>query len=117
MAREGDYWVLHAMRDGAKIPAWVSTLEAENPIDFEVANHFTATHPGSLFVNWILASAVTPDGLVNVMNRDVTDLRGGAATAAQLPDRAALRALLAEHFGFDLPEAEILRVPGIADWA
>lgn len=116
MAREGDYWVMHATRDGAQIPAWVSTLEAENPIDFEVANHFTATHPGSLFVNWIMASAVTPEGRVNVMNRNVTHLRGDATTTAQLPDRTALRAVLAEHFGFDLPEVETLRVPGIPDW-
>jgi len=116
MAREGDSWVLRATRDGAELPAWVSTLEAENPIDFEVANHFTATHPESPFVNWIIASAVTPDGRVNIMNRDVTHLRAGAATTARLPDRTALRALLAEHFGFDLPEVETLRVPGIPDW-
>jgi len=117
MAREGDHWVLHATRDGAQIPAWVSTLEVENPIDFEMANHFTATHPGSQFVNWIMASAVTPEGRVNVMNRNVTHLRGDATTTAQLPDRTALRALLAAHFGFDLPEVETLRVPGIPDWA
>ena len=116
MAREGDDWVLHATRNGAEIPAWVANLEAQNPIDFEVANHFTATHPGSMFVNWIIASAVTPDGRVNVMNRDVTHLRGGEVITAQLPDRAALRALLAEHFGFDLPEVETLRVPAIPDW-
>jgi N-hydroxyarylamine O-acetyltransferase len=117
MAREGNDWVLHATRDGAQVPAWVSNLEAENPIDFEVANHFTSTHPSSMFVNWILASAVTPDGRVNVMNREMTQLRGGEVATAQLPDRAALRALLAEHFGFDLPEVETLRVPGIPEWA
>jgi N-hydroxyarylamine O-acetyltransferase len=117
MVREGNDWVMHATRDGAQIPAWVSTLEAEYPIDFEVANHFTATHPASLFMNWILASAVTPQGRVNVMNRNVTHLRGDATTTAQLADRSALRALLAEHFGFDLPEVETLRVPGIPEWA
>ena len=30
--------------------------------------------------------------------------------------RAALRALLVEHFGFDLPEVEQLRVPSIVEW-
>lgn len=45
------------------------------------------------------------------------DLHGDAATTTQLPDRTALRALLAEHFGFDLPEVETLRVPSIPDWA
>jgi N-hydroxyarylamine O-acetyltransferase len=67
-------------------------------------------------VNWIMASAVTADGRVNVMNRDVTHLHGETATKFHLPDRTALRALLAEHFGFDLPEAETLRVPAVPDW-
>jgi N-hydroxyarylamine O-acetyltransferase len=47
----------------------------------------------------------------------VTHLRGDATTTAQLADRSVLRALLAEHFGFDLPEVETLRVPGIPEWA
>jgi N-hydroxyarylamine O-acetyltransferase len=34
-----------------------------------------------------------------------------------LADRSALRALLAEHFGFDIPEVETLLVPGIPEWA
>jgi N-hydroxyarylamine O-acetyltransferase len=116
MAREGDLWVMHATRDGAEIPAWVSTLEIQYPVDFEMANHFTATHPASRFVNGILASAVTTEGRVNVMNRDVTVLRGRTAEKSTLPDRLALRVLLAKHFGFDLPEAETMRVPGVPDW-
>ena len=31
-------------------------------------------------------------------------------------DRAALRRLLAEHFGFDLPEIERVAVPAISEW-
>jgi N-hydroxyarylamine O-acetyltransferase len=34
----------------------------------------------------------------------------------QLADRAGLRALLAQHFGFDLPEVEALHVPSIDAW-
>jgi len=36
--------------------------------------------------------------------------------STQLADRAALRALLVEHFGFDLPEVLHLRVPSIPGW-
>jgi N-hydroxyarylamine O-acetyltransferase len=82
-----------------------------------MGNHFTATHPESLFRNWILASAVTPDGRINLMNREVTVLSGIEARRSQLPDRLALRSLLTECFGFDLPEAETLRVPGVPEWA
>ena len=35
----------------------------------------------------------------------------------ELTDRKALRNLLAEHFGFDLPEVETMRVPAIEGWS
>ena len=34
----------------------------------------------------------------------------------QLADRAALRRLVAGHFGFDLPEIDRLRVPSVPEW-
>jgi N-hydroxyarylamine O-acetyltransferase len=116
MVRDGPVWVMRATRDGAFADAWVSTLEPENAIDFEVANHFTATHPASPFVNRIMMRALTGDGHVAVMNRDLTIWQGGVAHATQLADRAALRSLLVEHFGFDLSESERIRVPSIPEW-
>jgi N-hydroxyarylamine O-acetyltransferase len=51
------------------------------------------------------------------MNRKVTLLRGAAEpTATELADRTALRGLLREHFGFDLPEVESVAVPAIPEW-
>jgi N-hydroxyarylamine O-acetyltransferase len=61
-------------------------------------------------------SAATPDSRINEMNRDMTILRGKEATSIQLADRAALRSVLTEHFGFDLPEIEQLTVPAIPEW-
>ena len=119
MQRDGNFWVLHVTReDRQPVAGWASTLEVENSLDFEVFNHSIATHPKSPFVSWIFLSAVTPEGRVNVMNRNVTLLRGAAEpTAIELRDRADLRGLLAEHFGFDLPEVERLAVPAIPEWA
>ena len=118
MQRDGNFWVLHVTReDRQPVAGWATTLEAEGQMDFEVFNHYVATHPKSPFMNWVFLSAVTPEGRVNVMNRNVTFLRGADAPAAtQLEDRAALRALLAEHLGFDLPEVERLTVPAIPEW-
>ena len=116
LAREGDQWTLHVRRDGALIPGWVTTLEQEHPIDFEVANHWTATCQSSPFTQVMMMSAVTDKGRVNVMNRDVTAAGPNRAETWQLQDRKELRALLAEHFGFDLPEAEGLKVPAIIEW-
>lgn len=117
IAREGSSWILYAMRDEAMAPAWVSTLEAAHPIDFEVANHYTATHPASHFMNSILATAVIADGRVNVMNRNVTQIRGGRAEKTELADRKELRRLVGRHFGFDLPELETMRVPSVPEWS
>ncbi|MBV8651835.1 MAG: arylamine N-acetyltransferase [Alphaproteobacteria bacterium] len=117
MVRDGDWWVLQVESGGEMVDAWASTLDHDNPVDFEVGNHFTSTHPKSPFLNMILMRALTPEGRVTVMNRDVTVWRNGTAQPAKLADRAALRALLAEHFGFDLPEVEQMSVPAIPEWA
>ncbi|MGE5171776.1 MAG: arylamine N-acetyltransferase family protein [Rudaea sp.] len=116
LARDGPYTVLRARTDGKIVDCWVSTLEADHEIDFIVANHYVSTHPESGFVNRLMLRALTDEGRVSAMNREVT-LRGPAGTRQfTLPDRAALRALLAQHFGFDLPEVESLRVPSIEEW-
>ena len=118
MRRDGDFWYHHVTRaDRESVAGWASTLEMETPKDFEVFNHYIASHPQSPFVNWIFLSKVTPEGRVNVMNRNVTLLRtDGAPEASELPDRSALRTLLRDRFGFDLPEAETMTVPAIPEW-
>lgn len=97
-------------------PLWMSTLEPESPVDFTMGNHFTATWPESPFVQRLMLRALTKDGRVSVMNRDVTVARAGAFEKSQLQDRTALRALLEKDFGIDLPEVERLRVPSVAEW-
>lgn len=117
MARDRNQWTLRARSGDNTVDCWVSSLEADNLIDFEVGNHYTATHPMSPFLNRIMLRALTPSGRVTVMNRDVTVRNGGDSGSYQLANRAQLRSLLAEHFGFDLPEVERLRVPMIPEWA
>lgn len=116
MARHGGFWVMRAQTPEKAVDAWVSTLEADNAVDFEMANHYTSTHPASGFVNRLMLRALTSDGSVAVMNREVTFRDSGVARANQLADRASLRRLLVDHFGFDLPEVERIRVPTIPEW-
>lgn len=116
MIRDGRYWMLRAHLGDKPVDAWVTTLEHDNPVDFEMGNHFVATHPASPFVNRIMMSALTADGRVSAMNRDVTIWSNNQPQTLQLGDRAALRELLNEYFGFDLPDVERLRVPSIPEW-
>jgi N-hydroxyarylamine O-acetyltransferase len=114
--RDGE-WVLEARIGDAMTPLWMSSFEAESPIDSVMANHFTSTWADSPFVNRLMLRALTPDGRVTVMNRDVTIARGGRFDKTQLADRAALKALLADHFDIDLPEIDRLRVPSVPEWS
>lgn len=117
MQRDGAHWVLRTLIKGSPADGWITTLDHDIPIDFELGNHYTATHPESAFVNRLMLCARSPEGRVTVMNRDVTITAHGATTSQVLADRRTLRALLRERFGFDLPEVETLRVPLIPDWA
>ena len=117
MVRRDGEWVLEAEIDGTMTPLWTSTLEPQLPIDFELANHWVSTSPASVFVNRLMLRALTPGGRTSVMNRDVTVCARRATEKYQLADRRALRALLGEHFGFDLPDVEQLRVPSVPEWS
>lgn len=116
MVRDGGLWVLRMKGEDKVVDCWVSEVGHDNRVDFEVGNHYTATHPASPFVNRMMLRALTTDGRVSVMNRDVTIRRGTQLQTWQLADRAELRALLAETFGFDLPEVESMHVPAVEGW-
>ena len=116
LAREGNDWVLYVTQDGQQTPGWISAMEKEYPVDFEMMNYYISSHPASFFTHNILASAVTQEGRVNIMNQDVNVVRNGVAEPAHLADRKALRSLVAQHFGFDLPELETMRVDGVPGW-
>ena len=117
MVRHDDEWMLEAQIDSAMKPLWTSSLEPQYAVDFELANHWIATSPASPFTTRLMLRAVTSSGRTSVMNRDVTVLSAGKSEKYQLVDRKALRALLGEHFGFDLPDVEQLKVPAVPEWS
>jgi len=73
------------------------------PVDFEVANWFTSTHPESPFVKTLTAQRVTPDVRYILRNLTLTTFRAGQVETREVP-RADLGALLRDVFGIDVPE-------------
>ena len=110
--RDGEDWLLRAETD-----LWITGFSTAYPIDFELANHYVATHPQSIFTNSLMLNRFTEQGRVSLMNREASIRRGGAVQSWQLADRKELAAFLVEYFGIDLPEAAELRVPAIDGWA
>ena len=116
MSRDNSYWLLRTHYDEAARDVWVSTLEADNPIDFEVASHFMATHPNSPFRNRLMVSRFTDAGRVTIMNRDASVTRNGATETTDMQSRDELKAKLASEFGIVDYDARRLHVPFIQGW-
>jgi N-hydroxyarylamine O-acetyltransferase len=102
VGREGAEHVLQLRdREGWR-DLYVFVAEPRHPIDFEVANWFTSTHPESHFVVTLtvqLATAAARDVLHNLTYTRST-LQGDEVR--EIP-RAELVPFLAETFGIDLP--------------
>ena len=117
IARDGRRITLRFKRADETIDGWVSDLDEENhAIDFELGNYFTAMHPQSPFTQLVMMSIVTPSGRASLMNRDFTLHNGSDVTPKQIADRREFRRLLVDHYGFDLPEFDTLRIPAIPEW-
>lgn len=118
MQRDGEHWTLCAeLPDTPGLrPLWTTALEETFPIDCEMGNLYTATHPDSKFRRRINLRAITEDGRISVLNREVTWRHGRVVQRWTLRNRAALQSLLRRHFGFELPEALTLTVPDIPEW-
>jgi len=116
LVREGNDWVLYVTRNGPEIQGWISTMEEEYPVDFEMMQNYFATHPTSFYARNVVASAFTKEGFVNIVNEYASVIRPGKAQATHLTDRKTLRLFVAQHFGFDLPELETVKVDGVPGW-
>jgi N-hydroxyarylamine O-acetyltransferase len=116
MVPRDDEWVLEATIDGSEVPLWTSALAPAEPVDFVMANHFVSTFPLSPFVTNLMLRAFSPRGRVSMMNRDLTVRDGLRVDKSILSDRGALRSVLKQDFGFDVPEVEAMRVPAVPEW-
>ena len=114
--RNGE-WALEAEINGAWTPLWSSALEPAEPVDFVMGNHFVSTFPTSPFVTTLMLRAITATGRVSVANRALTRRHDGREEKQVIENRAELRTVLNEDFGFDLPEVERIQVPAVAEWS
>jgi N-hydroxyarylamine O-acetyltransferase len=77
--------------------------------EYEVANWFAATHPGSAFANSLIAARPGPDRTrLTLFNERLTVRHAtGEAERRVLRDTGEYRAALADLFGLALGEAEV----------
>jgi len=82
---------------------YIFTQEPQLPVDYEIANHYTSTHPASRFVLALTAQRVAPEGRRTLRNRDYAVDRGAEIDTRVLADDDELLAVLAADFGLVFP--------------
>jgi N-hydroxyarylamine O-acetyltransferase len=113
------------MRDGSWVhqllagDTWADVYqfrpEEPAPMDFEMGNHFSCTHPQARFVNNLVVSRVLPDGRVTLFNRELTRREiNGRAETSPLQSAEALLVLLAQEFDLTFPCGTRFGAPGSA---
>ncbi|WP_437567062.1 arylamine N-acetyltransferase family protein [Sorangium sp. So ce542] len=112
LRREGDAWVLESRGREPWQDLYAFTLEEQFPVDYEVANHYTSTHPDSLFVSNVLAAISSPEARVTLRNRQLGVLRGGQVQWFELGDDELLD-VLKTRFGLELPAGARLSCAGL----
>jgi N-hydroxyarylamine O-acetyltransferase len=107
LRREGLAWVL-SMRDRAgEHDLYECPEDPQTVADIEVANHFTSTHPSSIFRRVLTIQRTTRDERIVMRGDAIVRFRDGVSTEEPL-DRSRLRAVARELFGVHLPATPLL---------
>jgi N-hydroxyarylamine O-acetyltransferase len=108
LRRERHLWVL-SIRDAAGVETdlYEFSEEPQTPMDVEVANHFTATHPDSVFRKTLTIQRTRRDDRAILRSDVFTRMRRGRVVDTPFP-RERLRELAQDEFGIELPSTRLL---------
>jgi N-hydroxyarylamine O-acetyltransferase len=79
------------------------TFERQYPIDFEVANHYTSTHPSSHFTKTPTAQICRPERSLILRGRELVEETPSTQTTTRVEEGELLE-VLATRFGLEFPE-------------
>lgn len=105
--------ITHQVRIGGEWrDVYQFSLTPPAPIDFELGNWFSCTHPRAMFVNNLVVSRVDPAGRHSIFNREYTwRTVDGEAHTTPIDSMEQMRALLREKFAIELPTSRAFTIP------
>ena len=107
LRRDAHLWVL-SMRDAAsETDLYEFTEDPQTPWDIEVANHFTSTHPESIFRKTLTIQRTAGDERTMLRGDALTRYRQGRMVEEAVP-RERLRDVVRAEFGIELPEGPLV---------
>jgi len=109
LRRDGPVWVLSSVGPDPSTAGSVTTTDLyefsedpQTPGDVEVANHYTSTHPNSMFRRNLIVQQTTREERTMLRHDGITRYRNGAVVA-EVVDPAQLAAVARDLFEIDLP--------------
>ena len=104
LVEEASGYALQTWRGDAWLDLYGFTMEPQYPIDYELANYYTSTHPNSFFRKQLMVHIPGPEVRVTLLGRRLMERRPEGATEVALADDAAVLEALASRFGMAFPE-------------
>ncbi|WIL21615.1 arylamine N-acetyltransferase [Geothrix sp.] len=112
VGEEGGLRVLQSFHHGAWEDLYAFEPAPRFPIDFELASHYTSTHPDSRFIKTLTAQLPGPEVRRILRNRAYAELRGDQVAGRELAPEEVIP-MLRGTFGIDVPEgARFLALEG-----
>ncbi|MEQ1947085.1 MAG: arylamine N-acetyltransferase [Bryobacteraceae bacterium] len=110
--QQDNHYFLQSLRPEGWFTLYTFTLEEHFPIDYEVANHYTATHPDSHFTRMLIAQLPGTGQRVRLTNRRFTvETPTGLIEDREIPTDEELVDVLANNFGIALPQGTRFPIP------
>jgi N-hydroxyarylamine O-acetyltransferase len=101
----GDEFAMQALLDGTWRELYQFTLAEELPVDWEVANWYTATHPDSIFTKSLMVTRSERDTRYALLDDRFRIYRpGGLVEQRMMATPEELAALLQNEFAIRLPQ-------------
>ena len=103
LRREAHAWIL-SIREaaGTETDLYEFSDEPQTPMDVEVANHFTSTHPDSIFRKTLTIQRTARDRRTILRGDMLTRMRDGRSVDVPFPPER-LREIAREEFAIELP--------------
>jgi N-hydroxyarylamine O-acetyltransferase len=103
LRRERELWILTAQDRETTFDLYEFSEDPQTPTDIEIANHYTATHPDSVFRRTLTIQRVTAEERITLRGDILSRSRNGQALEERV-DRSRLSQVVRDVFGIELPE-------------
>jgi N-hydroxyarylamine O-acetyltransferase len=101
---EGGQYVLQSERSEGWLDVYSFTLEPQYPVDYQVANWYTSTHPKSVFRSMLRVQMPGPEVRLTLVNRTLIETTAKGNRETEVGDDSGLLRVLQERFGLCFPE-------------